>query len=129
MWFNIASSYAFHLSLVVFLKLDLNHECSEGWLCEMNAGGTCDHCLFLSFFGFLRPDLLHWEYMSRCFAVALRFTKDTKLERNNQETSPSDVKKPDNLITCLYGHIFFKSPKSLHYQRYVNQTTLNHTAL
>ena len=24
---------------------------------ERNAGGSCDWCLYLSFFGFLRPDL------------------------------------------------------------------------
>ena len=37
----------------------------------MNAGGGCDYCWCLSFFGFLRPALSPWGYGDRCFLVVL----------------------------------------------------------
>ena len=37
----------------------------------MNAGGSCDYCWCLSFFGFLRPNLSPWGYVNRFFLVAL----------------------------------------------------------
>ena len=45
---------------------------SSDWLREMNAGGSCDYCWCLFFFGFLRPDLSPWGYGNRCFLVALQ---------------------------------------------------------
>ena len=49
---------------------------------EINAGGSCDYCWCLSFFGFLRPELSTWRYMNRCF-------KETKLGSSDQEASLS----------------------------------------
>ena len=37
----------------------------------MNAGGSCDYCWCLPFFGFLRLDLSPWGYRIRCFLIAL----------------------------------------------------------
>ena len=54
---------------------------------EMNAGGSCDKCQCLSFFGFLRPNLPPWGYKNRCFLVALcrLIVRRQNLEGKNTE--------------------------------------------
>ena len=75
----------------------------------MNAGGSCDYCWCLSFFGFLRPDLLPWGYRNRCFLVALfrlipkteDLIQDSELGSSNQEASPSAGKNTKiALVLC-----------------------------
>ena len=63
---------------ILFFPTGLNKIESESciswdWLREMNAGGSCDLCWCLSFFGLFRPDLSPWGHGNKCFLVALRW--------------------------------------------------------
>ena len=76
------------------------------WLREMKSGGSCDWCWWLSFFGFLRPDLTPWGYSNRCFLVALWRLIVTKLGSGDQKASTSAARNTSVvLVPCSHMEV------------------------
>ena len=71
----------------------------------MNAGGSCDCCWCLSFFGLLRSDLSPWRYRNRCFLVALccLIVRRPNLEVSTKGLLHQQVKYWSS-FSAMFGH-------------------------
>ena len=67
----------------------------------MNAGGSCDSCWCLSFFGFLRPELSPWGYGNRCFLVPLCYLI---VRRPNLEVATKRLLHHHGSLSAMFEH-------------------------